>query len=361
MAQDTRESGLSRTATEQRLTQLREQAQSAGTVEGGGVAVRGAPFPRATPEAGYYGLPLLKEPQWGWEIPVYFFVGGASGAAAVLGAVANWAGGDVKIVRDARLIAASGAAISGALLIADLGKPEKFLNMLRVFKWRSPMSMGAWVLAAFGASSGVAAFAHILRGRMDSGFLRPLGTAAEVSSALFGLPFSNYTGVLIGSTVIPVWNHFAKDLPLHFGMSGLNSAVALLELSGNERSRALNHIGIGAAAVETYMGIRAETVHPRVTAPIKQGSSGWMIRAGTLLSGPVPLALRASARMAGTPRSRSLRKWAAWSSIAGSLLTRYGWVQAGRVSARDWRLPLEIAQPSAPTERKLQQIPAPMG
>ncbi len=335
----------SRAGIERLLSQIREQARSAGSVEGKGVAVQGAPFPHASPETGYCGLPLLKQPQWGWEIPIYFFVGGAAGAAAVVGAAANWAGADRKLVRDARLIAASGSVISGALLVADLGKPEKFLNMLRVFKWRSPMSMGAWVLAAFGASSGAAAFAQLLRGRTDSDVVRAIENVSGVSSALFGLPFSNYTGVLIGSTVIPVWNHFAKELPIHFGMSGLNSAVGLLELSGNT-SPALNHLGLGAAAVETYISVRTETRHARVAAPLKRGASGWVTRAGALLSGPVPLALRASACFTSRPRSRSLRKWAALSGIAGSLLSRHGWMQAGHASAKDWRLPLEIAQPA---------------
>ena len=346
MAQDTLESGSNRENMERRLSRLREQAQSAGVVEGKGALVPGAPFPWAAPDSGYYGLPLLKEPQWRWQIPAYFFVGGAAGSAAVLGAVANWAGADLKIVRDARLIAASGAIVSSALLIADLGKPEKFLNMLRVFKWRSPMSVGAWVLAAFGASSGMAALAQIVRNRTDGHFLRAIETVSGASSALFGFPFSNYTGVLIGATVIPVWNHFSRELPVHFGMSGLNSAVALLELSGNDRSTQLNCLGIGAAAAETYVGIRAESTRSRVAAPLKQGASGALVRAGAILSGPVPLALRLSARLSNPSRSRRIRRWAAWSSIAGSLLTRYGWLQAGRASARDWRLPLEIAEPS---------------
>jgi hypothetical protein len=288
----------------------------------------------------------LKEPQWQWEIPVYFFVGGAAGAAAVVGALAHWTGADVKIVRDARLIAASGAVLSGALLVADLGKPERFLNMLRVFKWQSPMSMGAWVLTAFGTSAGAAAFAHFLREHSDSGVVRHVEKVSEASAALFGLPFSNYTGVLIGASVIPVWNHFVKELPLHFGMSGLNSAVALLELTGNA-SPALNHLGLGAAAMETYLSIRTEMLHPRVSRPLKEGASGWMTRTGGLLSGPLPVLLRAGARFSGKGRSRKLRRWAAWSSIAGSLLTRSGWLQAGHASAKDWRYSLGIPESNA--------------
>src|SRR5918993_3586740 len=107
----------------------------------------------------YYDLPLLKSPVWTWEVPAYFFVGGAAGAAAVIGAAATASGGRSDLVRDARWIAAAGAAASAPLLIADLGRPERFLNMLRVFKLRSPMSVGAWTLVAFSNAAAAAAFA----------------------------------------------------------------------------------------------------------------------------------------------------------------------------------------------------------
>src|SRR6185436_9246973 len=106
----------------------------------------------------YYGLPILKKPVWTWEVPVYFFVGGAAGAAAMIGAAAQLAGGNERLVRDARRVAAIGANLSAPLLIADLGRPERFLNMLRVFKPQSPMSVGAWAPAVFGAGSTAAVF-----------------------------------------------------------------------------------------------------------------------------------------------------------------------------------------------------------
>ena len=86
----------------------------------------------------YYTLPTLKPPVWTWEVPTYFFVGGVAGAAAVVGAVARMTGGSPALVRDARWIAAVGGAASPGLLISDLGRPERFLNMLRVFKVQSP-------------------------------------------------------------------------------------------------------------------------------------------------------------------------------------------------------------------------------
>ncbi|HEY1273107.1 MAG TPA: NrfD/PsrC family molybdoenzyme membrane anchor subunit, partial [Terriglobales bacterium] len=124
-------------ARERRLYEIRREAEQKGEVKVTGIRPQGAPFPRASAETGYYGIPLLKEPQWTKEVPLYFFVGGAAGAAAVMGAIANYTGADPKLVRDARWIAAAGAIISPALLIADLGRPERFLAMLRVFKPQS--------------------------------------------------------------------------------------------------------------------------------------------------------------------------------------------------------------------------------
>jgi formate-dependent nitrite reductase membrane component NrfD len=55
----------------------------------------------------------------------------------------------VDVARAAMWLAAiTGAILSPMLLIMDLGRPHLFLNMLRVFKHRSAMSMGAWILSA---------------------------------------------------------------------------------------------------------------------------------------------------------------------------------------------------------------------
>src|SRR2546430_10602091 len=150
---------------ELRLIEIRREAESTGKVAAEGVRPGGAPFPMASVETGYYGIPLLKEPSWTWEIPLYFFVGGAAGSAAVVGAIANYTGADRKIVRDARWIAAAGSVLSPALLISDLGKPSRFLNMLRVFKPQSAMSVGVWTLVGFSAGASAAAFAQFLSDR----------------------------------------------------------------------------------------------------------------------------------------------------------------------------------------------------
>ncbi|HET7619549.1 MAG TPA: NrfD/PsrC family molybdoenzyme membrane anchor subunit [Vicinamibacterales bacterium] len=279
----------------------------------------------ASDPPGYYGLPLLKAPVWTWEVPAYFFVGGAAGGAALIAAMARTAGGHDDLSRHARWVAAVGAAASPPLLIADLGRPERFLNMLRVFKLQSPMSVGAWTLVAFSNAAAAAAFADLVD-RMSGGRVpvRTLGNAAEALAAATGLVLSTYTGVLIGATAIPAWSKNARILPLHFGTSGLSSAVAILELLGH-RTRALNVIGAAAAAIETLVGGTIELREDEALVPLKQNWTGTVTRVGGVLSGPLPLALRL---VAG--RSPAARKAAAVSTIIGSLLTRVGWLEAGK-------------------------------
>jgi len=328
--------------SERKLVEIRNQAQREGKIQSQGMRISGAPFPLASPETGYYGIPLLKEPSWTWEIPLYFFAGGASASAAIIGAVANYTGADRKLVRDARWIAAAGSVISPPLLIADLGRPERFINMLRVFKPQSPMSVGSWTLMGFSGGAAATAFADFIQQKYGPSLpMRILENAGQLASLAFGLPFSNYTGVLLGATTIPTWNEHAGELPVHFGMSGLSAAVGLLELMGNDKSRALQALGLGAAAFECYEGWRIESQQTLANRPLKYGTSGGIVRAGGLLSGPVPLALRTLSILTG---SRKLRRAAAASAVAGSLLTRVGWIAAGHASARDWRVPLEIPE-----------------
>src|SRR3954469_24649400 len=278
--------------SERRLVEIRREAESTGKVVAKGVRPGGAPFPQASPETGYYGIPLLKEPSWTWEIPLYFFVGGAAGAAAVVGAVADYTDADRKIVRDARWIAAAGSVISPALLISDLGRPARFLNMLRVFKPQSAMSVGVWTLLGFSTGASATAFAGFMQDRYGPSLpLRVLENAGQAASLAFGLPFSNYTGVLIGATAIPVWNHNVGELPMHFGMSGLSAAVGLLELMGHRKSRALQMLGLGAAIFETWEGLRIEGRSHDHLDPLKHGPSGVITRTGGVLSGPLPTLL----------------------------------------------------------------------
>ena len=245
----------------------------------------------------YYDLPLLKPPVWTWEVPAYFFVGGAAGVAAVLGVAARVGGADEKLVRDARWIAAIGANLSTPLLIADLGRPERFLNMLRVFKPQSPMSVGAWTLVVFGATSTAAVIVP----------WKLLRDALSVPAAISGLGMATYTGVLLGATANPLWKEHARDLPVHFAASALASAASLLELRGH-RHPALNALALGASLFET--------------AGSERGTA--LLRVSGALTGPVPLLLRLFGK----------RKAAAAATLVGSLLTRFAWVEAGKKAAR---------------------------
>ena len=293
----------------------------------------------------YQDQPLLKPPVWTWEIPTYFFVGGAAGASAVLGIAAQFAGEDETLVRDARWLAAIGATLSAPLLIADLGRPERFLHMLRVFNPQSPMSVGAWIVAAFGATSTAALFV-------------PPRSLFAALSATAGLGMATYTGVLLGVTAIPVWKENARVLPVHFAASALGTACSLLELRGH-RQRALHSLALAASLFETAVwsgparrgrsfavfaaqddtsgpsAAQDDTSGPSAAQDDASGPSaaqddtsagrdGTLMQAAEILSGPVPLVLRLIGK----------RRAAAAAAIVGSLLTRFAWVEAGKVSAR---------------------------
>jgi hypothetical protein len=329
---------------EENLLQIRREAELKGRVNNAGVRPEGSPFPLASPQTGYYEQPLLKEPQWTQLIPFYFFVGGAAGSLGVIGSLADLMAGEKALARDARSLALGGSVLSGALLVTDLGRPSRFLNMLRVFKPQSTMSMGSWILSGFSGfaflSSGADVLEYFRGPNLLVHLLRGMG---RIGSVAFGMPFHNYTGVLLAATALPVWNARAHSLPGHFGMSGLQAGASILELIGHEDSRSLNLLGLFSASMETWEMIDIAFRRSQALLPLKEGSSGALISAGAWLSGPLPLMLRAASLR--TRRPAKLRRVAAWSGIVGSLFTRYGWVQAGKSSARDWRLPLGIEAP----------------
>jgi formate-dependent nitrite reductase membrane component NrfD len=312
---------------EKRLDELREEAWKNGHVPGRGVNIAGGPIPR---KAGYYGQAVVKPPVWTWEVPLYFFFGGLGGMSAViaLGAVVFH---HVDLARMAMWIAAiAGAVLSPILLIMDLGRPHLFLNMLRVFKHRSAMSMGAWILTAFGmcAFTGLIALelhAHqIFPGPLDQ-LLRIVAGIFVFGAAIFGTLLATYTGVLIGATAIPAWFLHRTLLPIHFGTAGLGSAAGLLELLGH-RVAALHFLGFYAAAVETALLVWLSIdKHGAADRAIHEHGSGWLIRIAEVLTGPLALALRFFGFI----------PWAAISFLAGALASRIGWIAVGKVSGAD--------------------------
>src|SRR5262245_18842857 len=311
---------------ERRLDQLRREAWEKGVVTGRGVNVAGGPIPL---KPGYYGQPVVRPPVWTWEIPIYFFVGGLGGMSAVI-AFGSLLFHHLDVARTAMWVAAIASVISPVLLILDLGRPHLFINMLRVFKPQSAMSMGAWILAAFGLCvvPGLIALEiqtfHLFGGAMEE----ILGVVAGIlifGSAIFGMLLATYTGVLIGATAIPAWFLHHRLLPIHFGTAGLGSAAGLLELLGY-RIAPLNAIGLFAAAVETALLIGLSiNKHGMADRAIHEHRSGWLIRIGEVFTGPIPLVLRFF----------GVVPLAAISSLIGALVSRFGWLAVGKISGRD--------------------------
>jgi formate-dependent nitrite reductase membrane component NrfD len=313
--------------SEKRLEELREQAWNDGVVPGKGVDVVGGPIPR---KPGYYGQPVVKPPVWTWQVPLYFFFGGIAGMSAVIATGAALFH-HVDLARASMWIAAiAGGVLSPILLIMDLGRPHLFLNMLRVFKHRSAMSMGAWILSAFGACAvpGLIVLElhahHFFPDALDQ-LLRIAAGIFILGSAIFGTLLATYTGVLIGATAIPAWFLHRTLLPIHFGTAGLGSAAGLLELLGH-RIPALNVLGVYAAVVETALLIWLSVdKHGLADRAIHEHGTGWLIRVGEVLTGPLALVLRFF----------SFIPFAAISFLIGALVSRVGWIEVGKVSGSD--------------------------
>ncbi|MBX3469457.1 MAG: polysulfide reductase NrfD, partial [Planctomycetes bacterium] len=201
---------------------------------------------------GYQGQPVVKPPVWTWQVPTYLFVGGLAGMSGPLALGALLATpARMDVARLAAWAAAGGAAASAGLLTWDLGRPRRFLYMLRVFKPRSPMSVGSWVLTAYGG----AATALLLT--LEAGAGRRAQVAAAVVAAPLGALTATYTGVLIGATAVPVWARHSRLLPAQFAASGLGAAAALPLLLGLD-APPLRRLLIASAAAEVAIALHAE-------------------------------------------------------------------------------------------------------
>ena len=311
---------------EKRLDQLREQARNDGVVTGRGMDIANGPIPR---KSGYYGEPVVRPPVWTWEVPIYFFIGGAGGMSAVI-SVAAAAFHHLNLARTSILISVFVAIVSPILLILDLGRPKRFINMLRVFKPQSVMSIGAWTLVAYGScvvSAFIALEIHargIFAGPVDS-IIRVIAGGLLLGSALFGVLLATYTGVLLSATVIPAWFTHRVLLPIHFGTAGLGCAAALLELFGH-RIPPLNGIGFLAAGIETILALSLLiNRHGAADRALHRGSSGWLLQIAETLTGPLSLLFRAFGMI----------PFAALAFLSGALLSRFGWLLAGKISGRD--------------------------
>jgi hypothetical protein len=318
---------------EARLDALREKASQGERASGGTVPLEGTPFPTLETQTGYYGNPLLKPPVWTWQVPLYFFAGGVAGASASIGFASNVLGHDAAIAHAGWWVALLGAIVSAPLLIWDLGRPSRFLNMLRVFKIQSPMSVGAWTLAVFSSAAGLSVLCQeiLLRG-FTGGLLVAILWAAEFVAMASGLVLLSYTSVLLGVTAIPAWAENRLLLPVHFVASALGASAAFLEITGFF-SQATNRMFLVACVVETAVALSIELRRRPVDVPLREGNSGWALRLAGILAGPLPLLL--AVFLADSPDARLL---AAASFVLGALTSRYAWIAAGRASSRDARV-----------------------
>jgi len=283
-------------------------------------------------ESTYYGRPLLKEPVWKVTIPLYYFVGGAAGASLVIGAAAQLdrSGKLDHLMRRCHWAGVIGSALCGLILIHDLGRPERFHHMLRVFRPTSPMNIGVWILTTLAPAAGVAAlFAN--RG----GLLGTLGDVSGIAAGVAGLGLATYTGVLVANTAIPVWQESRSILPILFGASAMASAGCLFDIAFDDpRARRVTYTfgAIGRTAelaASLMLEHRAARTAALVAEPLKRGPSGMLWKTATALTA-------ASLIVSLLPgKSRKKRIAAGVLGALGSLTLRYGIHMAGVASARD--------------------------
>ena len=312
--------------SESRGGRFEPQPQVAGSQQGGCSEERGEVRLVQDQEVrNYYGQPVLKEPVWTWQIPLYFFFGGLAGASADLALVSRLAGND-KLARRALLVSLGGATVSPVLLISDLGKPERFYNMLRVIKPTSPMSIGTWILCGFGPATGIAAVSDIL------GIFPRLGRACEAFSALLGPALATYTAVLVADTSVPVWHEARGELPLLFAASSVASAgAAAAILTSVEDAGPARRLAFGGALVE--MGT-AEAMKRRLgkflAEPYDEAEAGRFDKLSKVCSGFGAAVMALAGR-----RRRSVAVAGATMILAGVVLERWTVFRAGFQSARD--------------------------
>jgi formate-dependent nitrite reductase membrane component NrfD len=273
----------------------------------------------------YYGRNIVKEPVWKREIPLYFWTGGIAGASAVLHGVAKLTGNE-QLAKRALYIGAAADVVSPLLLVKDLGRPERFLNMFRMFKVTSPMSVGSWILLASGGASSTAAALELL------GILTPIKRAAEVVSAATGPPLATYTGALVANTSIPVWSEGRDHLPWLFGASaaatagGAATVITPVRFAGPARRAAVAGAiaeGMVMHAMRRRLGFVGEVYdHGAAGTNARIARACTTVGAGLLaLGGRRPAAARTGGLLV----------------LAGGLALRFSVFKAGFQSARDPR------------------------
>lgn len=301
-----------------------------GTARGGDrVMVPEAEF------SSYYGRPIVKAAPWKHDIAGYLFSGGVAAGTSMLAAGADLTGRP-GLRRVSRLGSLAGLLASVYLLVHDLGRPGRFVNMLRVAKVTSPMSVGTWLLslhAPFAALATMAEVVGMLPTRWQRGPLRLLlvmGRPMGIVGAVTAPPVAAYTAVLLADTATPAWHSAFRELPFVFcgsaaaASGGLGMLGAPVAQAGPARAFAAGGALVELAMehrMEQRMGLSAETLH-------RGGAGRWMTVSKVLT------AVGAVGALAGR-RSRAVSAVAGAALMAGSLCTRFGVFDAGIASAED--------------------------
>ncbi len=274
----------------------------------------------------YHGQPVIKQPVWTWEIPCYFYTGGLTGASAGLSFLAGLRGNDV-LARRASAASFAAAAASPVLLISDLGKPTRFLNMLRMFKVTSPMSVGSWILAANGATAALAAAHNWL------GLFPRAGRLAKPLGALLGMPLSTYTAALVSDTAVPVWHEARRELPFVFASgAGLSAGAVALITTPVRHAAPARRLAVGAAVAEFASREVMKRRLGELGQPYDEGPAG---RFGNLARGLIATGAALVAWRAGQSRRAAVVGGALLA--AGALSARWSVFKAGFQSAADPR------------------------
>lgn len=283
----------------------------------------------------YYGKPILNSPVWeSPDIPGYLFLGGLAGGSSLLALGADLTGRGM-LSRVAKTSAFAAGGLSLAALVHDLGRPSRFLNMMRVFKVTSPMSVGSWLLGGYVPAAGVAA-AAALTGRVPR-----LGAAATVGSALLGPAVASYTAALISNTAVPAWHDGYPEMPFVFTGSGMMAAggLALLAaaLAGTGRSEVepARNLALLGWAMEAAASERMEHRIGIVAEPYSKGRGGRYRKAGKALGVAGAAGAALSGLSAASGHGRAVAALSGAALLAASAATRWGIYHAGLASAAD--------------------------
>ncbi|UXM93569.1 NrfD/PsrC family molybdoenzyme membrane anchor subunit [Paenarthrobacter sp. JL.01a] len=291
----------------------------------------------------YYGRPVVKPAPWGEDVALYLFLGGVAAGSALLG-LGGQLTGRPTLRRNARLGSLAAVSVGAVALVRDLGRPERFLNMLRTFKVTSPMSVGSWILSAFSAGTAVTAVAELDRmtgSKLPLGPLRKVLQAVEgpagIEAAVFAGPLAAYTAVLLGDTATPTWNAAHEELPFVFVSSAClaSAGLAMVTTPVHEAGPARKLAVLGVLGDVAAMKVMERRMDPVAAEPLHQGKAGTMLRWSERLA----VAGGLGALLAG--RNRAVAAASGLALLAASALTRFGVFEAGMASARDPRYTIE--------------------